>query len=151
MIRALLPLLATLLLCACASAPKRDVTVTLPSGKSYKTVADVVEDPRTHADGSRMDWVELAVVKVNGGLPADPEPTPLWSCLAADLATTGVGLSVGLTEANPLGLYAIPLNVAQIHYAKKWEEEGDPYAAKVYCFVHRAAAVWNLAMILLIL
>lgn len=146
-----LPIALALLLTACASAPQRTVTITTSEGRSYETTAPKITDPRTHADGTRMDWVELATVKVHGALPA-PKPMPIWSCYAADLGTTAVGLPMGFSEANPLGLVgAIPLGIASNIWARKAEKEGDPFAAKVSSIVHCSAAIWNVAMILLVL
>jgi hypothetical protein len=150
-----LVLIATLLLTACASAPKQTVTVTVTkaNGETYVTEPQKIADPRTHANGSRMDWVELAVVKVHGGLPPPPKPMPVWSCMAADLGTTGVGIGAfGLVEANPLGLaVAVPIGVGTAIWAKRLEKRGDPYPAKLFSIAHCAAAVWNVAMILLVL
>lgn len=98
-----------------------------------------------------MDWVELAVVKVNGGLPPPPKPQPVWACMGADLGTTGVGLTMGAAEANPLGLIALPVGLGMAAYAKKLEREGDPWAAKVTARAHCGIAVWNTLVILSLL
>lgn len=125
--RALILALFALLLQACATAPQRKVTITTAEGRAYETIAPEIADPRIHANGERMDWVELAVVKVNGGLPPEPRKQPVWACMGADLGTTGAGLALGLTEANPIGLgIAIPIGVGEAIWAKRVEKRGDP-------------------------
>lgn len=141
------------LLQACATAPRHNVTVTTATGHVYQTTAPTIEDPRTHGDGSRMDWVELAVVKVNGGLPEPEKPAPVWGCYAADVGTTAVGIGfLGAAEANPLGLaVAVPLGIGQAIYAKHREKQGKPFLAKAVSLAHCGAAAWNALVILSIL
>lgn len=141
-----------LLLNACATSPKQTVTITKANGETYVTEPQKIADPRTHGDGTRMDWVELAVVKANGGLPP-PRRVPVWQCYGADVGTTALGIGAfGLVEANPLGLaVALPLGLAQAAYAKHREHEGKPFLAKAVAIAHCGAAIWNVAMILLVL
>lgn len=146
-------LLAVLLLTGCATTPPQTIKVTTAEGESYEALPQMPLDPRTHVDGTRMDYVELAIVKVHGGLPPPPRKQPVWSCMAADMGSTALGIGAfGLVEANPLGLaVAVPLGIGQAMYAKHAEKGGNPQFAKVFSFVHCAAAIWNVAMILLIL
>ena len=152
MIRLLTLTLLALLLQACATTPPATVTITTATGHVYAAAATPVENPRIHANGERMDWVELAVVKVHGGLPPEPRKQPVWACMGADLGTTGAGLALGLTEANPLGLgIAIPIGVGEAIWAKRIEKRGDPMPAKVFAVMHCGAAIWNALVILSIL
>lgn len=49
------------------------------------------------------------------------------AAIAADAATTAIGLSHGFVEANPIGLVGIPLRLAATQYARTLpEQEGQP-------------------------
>lgn len=67
----------------------------------------------------------------------------MWGCQGADMATTGIGLAVGLAEANPLGLLIVPIALIAEHQAQK-----NHVGEKVIGAAHCGAAAWNLAMIL---
>ena len=141
-----LMLVFVLAISACASVPKQTVLITTPDGKSYRTDAPKIADPRTHADGTRMDYVELAVVKANGGLPAPSKPAPQWACMAADAGTTVALLSTGrFAEANPLGIWVAPYSVGFTLWARHREKMGDSLPARWNARAHCFAAIWNAA------
>ena len=67
--------------------------------------------------------------------------------VGADAATTAVGLSQGLVEANPLGWATVPLRLAAIEHSKSMPEgEGAELRASVDAFSWGAAAS-NIALI----
>lgn len=142
-------LITVLFVSACASAPQRTVTITRADGKVYQTEAPEIADPRTHSDGTRMDWVELAMVKSQEALPPPPKPAPQWACMAADAGTTGLALSTGhFAEGNPLGIWVAPYSVGVAIWARHREKMGDPVPARWHARAHCFAALWNLAQLL---
>jgi hypothetical protein len=73
---------------------------------------------------------------------------PVWGCTALDAGTSLVGLAIGLAEANPIGIFVIPVMAVASHVAAKKAEHGDTSAAKAHSAVHCAAGIANLATIL---
>jgi len=60
------------------------------------------------------------------GCSATKEPSA-YGAIAADEATTAIGLSQGLTELNPIAWAATPLSIAAVEYAYTLPaEEGTP-------------------------
>lgn len=139
-------LLALVLLAGCAVVPRGErLTV---DGQEYVRPAQIPMETPTWPDGTLIPQAELDRI---GWEP--PHRYPAWECLAADYASTGVGIATGLAaEANPLGLaVAVPLGIAGTIYAKKAEREGDDVMAKWSARIHCTAAAWNVAMLLVLI
>ena len=151
MIRALLLMtLLAALLCACGTAPKKGPYLTTPDG-----VTHIVEHPRalerlTNADGSLMSRKETKAVYAQYDIPY-PKRALVWQCTAADAGSTAIGLSVGLSEANPLGWALIPATLIVNNQAIKAEKNGDPILANAVAVSRCGIAVINVLTILFFL
>ena len=149
----LLILIALALLSGCAVFTSPKMEITKADGEVIRVAHPKPLQDRLYADGSRMNWVDVATYKSMGALPP-PRRQPVWGCMAADLGTTAAFLTSGLplAEANPLGLpVAVPLGLVQVAWVKHAEKNGNDYPAKAFARVHCAAAVWNVLMILWVL
>ena len=73
----------------------------------------------------------------------------MYGCQGADFATTGIGLAVGLAEANPLGLLTIPIAlIAERIVQHNANKTGGYGAERTVGAVHCGAAAINILTIL---
>lgn len=142
----MLTLLMCLTLCACATGPKVQSLWTDAEGVQHVIYKPVPMIKPTWSDGTPIPKETLAGL---GWTP--PKRQPTWQCMGADFGSTGVGLALGLAEANPLGWIALPVGIAGNVMARQAEEKGDDRLAKLSARVHCGAAVWNILTIALFL
>lgn len=132
-----------LFLTGCFSHPTMTVTKDGHSAKVYVTP----RQDRTYADGSRMNWVDVAHYKALGALPPPIKPPPMALCLIADAVTTAVGLGTGnLVELNPLGPYGAGALATGTYGYLKAHDDGSDYQTELqyfYANVHCDAALVN--------
>jgi uncharacterized protein YceK len=136
-------LFAVLLLSGCFSHPTMTVTKDGQSAKVYVTP----RQDRTYADGSRMNWVDVAHYKSLGALPAPIKKPPMFLCLMADALTTVAGLSTGnFVELNPLGPYGAGALATGTYGYLKANDDGSDYQLNLqylYANTHCIAALAN--------